>query len=195
MSTALGAAQAVRPAARRRSREPGRRAAADGGSGARQQAQLREARSRSVGGRPTPPPARGRGVALAHAAGLQPRARARARAPHARVELARVELADARRRHPPAGQRVGHLRADRDAVEVGDDAVAVVADREAPAAAADELAQRRRGRRGSTTAANCTPGWRARTRSSASSSRARSARRASRRRRARPARAPTARRR
>ena len=114
---------------------------------------------------------------------------------HAPVELAVADLAELVlcARPPPA--RVGDLRADGDAVEVGQDAVAVVADRERPAALADEVARRRRGRRGSATAANCTPGWRSRDALAGGRARARTPRRVWRGRPAPPARARRARRR
>ena len=80
---------------------------------------------------------------VARAGGRQPRRAGGALErgePGARGSRA-VELADGRRRHPAAGQGERQLRADRDAVEVREDAVAVVADREAPAVAAHERAQ------------------------------------------------------
>ena len=65
----------------------------------------------------------------------------RSSAVEAPVEPGVVELADARGLHHAAGQRVGELRADGDAEEVGQDAVAVPGHREAPAVAAHERAQ------------------------------------------------------
>src|SRR5687768_5675130 len=50
------------------------------------------------------------------------------------IERARAYLAHAGVRYAPARQRVRHVGAGGDAEDVGQDAVAVVADREAPAA-------------------------------------------------------------
>ena len=98
-----------------------------------------------------------------------------------------------RRTLPPrCGER--DRRADRDAVEVGDRAVAVVADRQLPAALADPAAQLRRGRRGSRPRRTARPGS-ARAGGRARRSGRRSARTARRRSRARPGRARPARRR
>ena len=62
---------------------------------------------------------------------------------------------------PAARQHEGDLRADRDAVEVREDRVAVVGDGEVPAAPADRLAQRRRGRRAAPRRPRAPAGWRA----------------------------------